>query len=196
MAKSGDVLEHPVTQEKIVIRKAARDTNGELFQADIYVQPGGFVAAEHIHPLQDEYFEVISGMLRGRVAGKEFAASPGEKIVVHAGTPHVWWNSGDAELHVFADVRPAMRFEYFFETFFSLAQEGKVNPKTGLPNLLQLAVIMRAFRNELILARPPKVVQTLLFGMLAPIGRLLGYKEQYPYPQRRQVQPQPEPRTP
>ena len=196
MAKSGDVLEHPVTREKIVVRKAARDTNGELFEVDIYLQPGGFVAAEHIHPLQDEHFEVISGTLRGRVGGKEFAASPGEKFVAHAGTPHVWWNSGDDELHVLAEVRPALRFENFFETFFGLAQEGKVNPKTGLPNLLQMAVMMRAFRNELVLARPPRIAQTLLFGLLAPIGRLLGYKEEHPYPHRRQVQPKPEPQTP
>jgi quercetin dioxygenase-like cupin family protein len=181
LAKSGDILEHPVTRERIVIRKSASDTNGELFQADIYLQPGGFVAAEHIHPLQNEHFEVISGTLRGRVAGKELRSGPGEKFVVPAGTPHVWWNSGDDELHVLAEIRPALRFEAFFETFFGLAQDGKVNPKTGLPKPLQMAVMLREFRNELILARPPRLVQTLLFGLLASIGRLLGYKGQYPY---------------
>ena len=190
MAKPGDVLEHPVTREKIVVRKAARDTNGEAFELDIYLQPGGFVAAEHIHPRQDEYFEVISGTLRGRVSGKEFTAGPGERLVVHAGAPHVWWNSGEDELHVLAEARPALRFEYFFESFFGLAQDGKVNPKTGLPNLLQMAVLMRAFRNEIILARPPKIAQTIVFGLLAPIGRLLGYRGEYPYPHSRQAQAQ------
>ncbi len=187
MGKSGDVLEHPITRERIVFRKTARDTGGELLQADLYLPPGGFVAAEHIHPRQEERFEVVSGTLRGRVAGKELTAGPGEKVVVPAGTAHVWWNSGDSEMHVLVDVRPALRIENFFETFFGLAQDGKVNPKTGLPNPLQLAVTLRAFRNELILAQPPRLAQTLLFGSLGSIGSLLGYHGEYPYPHSRQA---------
>lgn len=187
MVTAGDVLEHPVTREKIVIRKTARDTGGELFQGDLYLQPGAFVAAEHIHPLQEERFEVIAGTLRGRVAGKEFTSGPGETVVVPRGAPHVWWNAGDEELHCLVDLRPALRIESFFETFFGLAQDGKVDPKTGLPNLVQMALVMRAFPDELILARPPRLVQTLLFGALAPIGRLLGYTGTYPYPQAHQT---------
>ena len=190
MVKSGDVLKHPVTREKIVFRKTARDTGGELLQMDVYFQPGAFVAAEHIHPLQEERFEVIVGTLRGRVAGKELSSGPGEIIVVPRGTPHVWWNSGDDELHVFVEVRPALRFESFFETFFGLAQDGKVSPKTGLPNPFQLALMMRTYRNELVLARPPRLVQTLLFEVLASIGRLLGYKGEYPYPHSQQAKAQ------
>jgi quercetin dioxygenase-like cupin family protein len=190
MVASGDVLEHPVTREKIVFRKTARDTGGELMQMEAYFQPGAFVAAEHIHPLQEERFEVISGTLRGRVAGKELSSGPGQIIVVPKGTPHVWWNSGDDELRVLVEVRPALRIENFFETFFGLAQDGKVDRKTGLPNPFQLALMMRTYRNELVLARPPQLVQTLLFGMLAPFGRLLGYKGEYPYPQSRQARTQ------
>jgi len=185
--KSGDVLEHPVTREKIVFRKTAHDTGGELMQADVYMQPGGFVAAAHIHPRQEERFEVIAGTLHGRIAGKELTAGPGEIFIVPKGTPHAWWNSGDNELHVLVEVRPALRFETFFETFFGLAQEGKVDPKTGLPNLLQLAVTLPAFQNELILAQPPRLVQRVLFGLLAPIGRLLGYRAECPYPSSGQV---------
>jgi quercetin dioxygenase-like cupin family protein len=188
MVAAGQVFEHPVTREKIVFRKTARDTGGELCAADVYLQPGAFVAAEHIHPRQEERFEVVSGTLRGRVAGKELAKGPGERVVVAAGTPHVWWNSGDEELHVGVEVRPALRFENFFETFCGLAQDGKVDTKTGLPNLLQMAVIMRAYQDVLVLARPPRPVQTVLFGALAPVGRLLGYKSDHPYPDARQAQ--------
>ncbi|HMQ32939.1 MAG TPA: cupin domain-containing protein [Chloroflexaceae bacterium] len=188
MLSSGDVLEHPVTREKIVVRKTARDTDGELFQVDFYLQPGAFVAAEHIHPFQEERFEVIAGTLRGRVGGKDLTSGPGETVVVPKGTPHVWWNSGDDELHVLVEVRPALRFERFFETFFGLAQDGKVDPKTGLPNPLQLAVMMRTFRQELVLARPPQLVQTVLFGVLTPLAKLLGYRGECPYPTARQAQ--------
>lgn len=190
MLKSGDILEHPITREKIVIRKTALDTNGELLLADFYLQPGGFVAAEHIHPMQEERFEVVSGKLSRRVAGKEAASGPGEVIVVKPGTPHVWWNSGDIETHVSVELRPALKAETFFETYFGLAQYGKVSPKTGLPNMLQMAVLMRAYRNEIILAQPPRAMQTVLFGLLAPIGRLIGYKTECAYPQSKQAQTQ------
>jgi len=182
MVKAGDLLEHPITRERIVFRKTARDTGGALLQADFYLPPGGFVAAAHIHPQQEERFTVITGTLRGRIAGKEVTGGPSETVVVPAGTPHVWWNPGDAEMHVLVEVRPALRIEDFFATFFGLAQDGKVNRKTGLPNPLQLAVTLRAFQKELMLAQPPRLVQTLLFGLLASIGKLLGYKAEYPYP--------------
>ena len=192
MVKSGDVFEHPVTREKILFRKTARDTGGALMLADIFMQPGGFVAAEHIHPQQEERFEVIAGTLRARIAGKEIDGGPGTKLTVPPGIPHVWWNAGDDELHVLAEVLPALRFEDFFESFFGLAQDGKVSPKTGLPNLLQMAVLLRAHREEITLARPPQLVQTVVFGALAAIGRPLGYKAAHPYPrtQRSQTQPQ------
>lgn len=188
MIAPSDVLEHPVTGEKINFSQTARDTGGRLCEADFYMRPGAFVAAEHIHPRQEERFAVIAGTLRGRVAGKELAGRPGETVVVPAGTPHLWWNPGDEELHVRVEVRPALTLENWFESYFGLAQAGKVSAKSGLPNLFQLAVMMRAYQAVLILARPPRPVQTLLFGSLAAIGRVLGYKADYPYPYLRQVQ--------
>ena len=152
------------------------------------MRPGAFVAAEHIHPHQEERFEVIAGTLCGRVAGRELAGTPGETVVVPPGVPHLWWNSGNEELHVRVKVRPALTLENWFETYFGLAQDGKVSAKTGLPNILQLAVMMRAYQDVLILAKPPRPVQTVLFGSLAAAGRLLGYKADYPYPYARPAQ--------
>jgi quercetin dioxygenase-like cupin family protein len=186
MIHSGDTLEHPITRERIVFRKTARDTAGALMQAELSMPPGGFVAAAHIHPQQEERFEVIAGTLHGRIAGSELTAGPGEVVVVPPGTPHVWWNAGDTEMRVLVEARPALRLENFFETFFGLAQDGEVSPKTGLPNPLQMAMTMRAFQNELILARPPRLVQTLLFAPLAVVGKLLGYKAEHPYPRASQ----------
>lgn len=192
MAQSGDVLEHPITREKFIYLKTARDTGGELFQFDFYGQPGAFAAAAHIHPRQSEKFTVLSGTLTARIAGKELHKGAGDDVVIPAGTPHVWWNAGDDELHMLVDYRPALRMENFFEAFFGLAQDGKVSRKTGLPNLVQMAIVLRAFRHEVILAQPPRLVQTLVFGALAPIGKLLGYTGMYPYPHAKRAQAQPQ----
>jgi quercetin dioxygenase-like cupin family protein len=179
MARSGDVLRHPVTGERVVWRKVAADTNGELLQGDLFVQPGGFVAAEHVHPHQEERFEALAGRLRLRIDGTERALQPGEAAVVPPGRPHVWWNAGEEEAHVMVEFRPALRSEMFFETFFGLAADGKANRK-GLPNPLQLAVLIREFKDEIHLAKPSLATQRALFGSLAVVGRLLGYKGWYP----------------
>jgi quercetin dioxygenase-like cupin family protein len=143
MAKAGDILEHPVTGEKIIFRKTAQDTGGELMQADVIMRLHGFVAAEHIHRIQEERFEVLSGSVKFRIRGVKREVHASEIAVVPPGTPHVWWNDGDQAAHVLVDVRPALRFDEFFETFFGLAQAGKVSKKTGLPNLLVLALVIR-----------------------------------------------------
>jgi hypothetical protein len=85
----------------------------------------------------------------------------------------------EAGVHVNWQTRPALRTEAFFETVFGLAAEGKVNEK-GVPNLLQSAVIAQAFAGEFRLAKPPWPIQRLLFAVLAPLGRLLGYTAKYP----------------
>src|SRR5690349_8532294 len=107
MAQSGDVLEQPVTGEKFIVLQTARETEGALFQVDFYGRPGAFVAAAHIHPRQSEYFKVLAGTIRARIAGKEMVKRAGEEILIPAGTPHAWWNSGEDELHMLLEFRPA-----------------------------------------------------------------------------------------
>ncbi len=182
MAKAGDILEHPVTGERITFRKTAKDTGGELLQADMTMKPHGFVAAEHVHPFQEERFEILSGSVTFRTNGVRRVIQAGEITVVPPRTPHVWWNDSDEVARVLVEVRPALRFEEFFETFFGLAQAGKVDKKTGLPNPLLLALVMREFEKEIYLAQPPVVAQRILFGFLASLGRLRGYEGRYTYP--------------
>ena len=182
MAKAGDIIEHPVTGEKVIFRKTAKDTGGKLLQAEVIMKPHGFVAAEHVHPLQEERFEVLSGSVKFRVNGVQREVHSGEIAIVPPRTPHVWWNDSDEEARVLVDVQPALRFEEFFETFFGLAQAGKVNKKTGLPNPLVLALIMREFKQEIHLAQPPVPVQNIVFSVLGLIGRLCGYQGRYTYP--------------
>lgn len=178
MASAGDVLEHPVTGERLIWRQVAADTHGELLQADLFARPGGAVAAEHSHPGQEERFEVISGVLGIRINGREQTLTSGGTAIVSPGNPHTWWNAGNDEVHVVGELRPALRSEVFFETYFGLAADGRVN-KQGLPNLLQLAVLMHDFSPEIVLARPPVAVQRVLFAAIAALGRLFGFRSSY-----------------
>ncbi len=82
--------------------------------------------------------------------------------------------------HVVAEVRgPVIRFERMLETLWGLGSAGRTNGK-GVPNALQLAVLMNEYDDVMRLAKPPRLVQRLLFGTLAPLGRLFGYRAWYP----------------
>ena len=180
MAKAGDTIESPPTGARILFLKTARDTNGELLQIDDAMKGGGRVAIEHVHPYIEERFEILSGTVRLSMRGQQRDVGAGETVVVPAGTPHVWRNPSEEEVHLIIEFRPALRVETFLETLFGLQKDGKANPKSGLPNLFQQAVIAREYEDEVYLTRPPLFVQRALFGLLAPIGKLLGYKARYP----------------
>ncbi len=181
MARAGDVIEH-LTGERFEFRKTARDTGGELLRIEALVEPRGFAAAEHVHPKQDERFEILSGTFNYRLDGVEREAGAGEVVEIPKGRPHVWRNGGNGDLHMFLEFRPALRSEEFFESYFGLGQDGKTDPKTGLPNLIRMAVLLHEFRDEIHLVKPPLLVQRVFFGALALVGRLLGYPARYPYP--------------
>lgn len=181
MAQAEDTIKNPVTGEKAVFRQTGDETDGRLLQFDLFVEPGGFVAAEHIHPSQTEHFTVNEGELRLRKEDDEETYQAGEEATIPPGTPHVWWNSGDEELHVTVELRPADRFDAFLTSLFALAQDGKTDDQ-GMPNPLHLAVMMQEYDDVIYPSSPPRLVQKLLFGMLAPIGSWLGYQPDYPYP--------------
>jgi mannose-6-phosphate isomerase-like protein (cupin superfamily) len=178
MIRAGDSIENPVTGERLVFHLTSAQTEGEKVVFETYVQPGGFVAARHVHPLQEERFEVLDGSVGFRVRRTSFVAGRGERITIPAKTPHTFWNAGDEVAHFVCEIRPALQFESLIETMFSLAADGKTNRK-GMPNPLRLAVIAQAHFDTVRLPFPPAVIQRLGLGMGAPLGRLLGYGPVY-----------------
>jgi quercetin dioxygenase-like cupin family protein len=171
-------LVHPVTGERIVFRKRSRDTGGELLEMSLYLAPGGFIASPHVHPNQEERFEVKGSPVMFRVAGKERLYQPGESVFVPPGIPHVWWNASEQEAATLVQFRPALDTETFFETFFGLARDGKVG-KSGLPNPLQMSVLARGYHREMALPPPAQWILGPLAVAMAPLARALGYRARY-----------------
>lgn len=171
-------LVHPVTGERIVFRQRSRDTGGEFLEMNLMLGPSGFVAAEHVHPNQEERFEVGGAPAMVRIAGRERLYQPGDVAIVPPGTPHVWWNPGAQEVTTLIRFSPALDTETFFETFFGLARDGKVG-KSGLPNPLQLMVLARAYHREMQLPGPRQRLLYPIAVVLAPLGQALGYRSRY-----------------
>ena len=184
MARAGDEMVDPNRGERMIFRKTAKETDGELLQLEWIGKAGWVAGPPHVHPYQEERFEVISGTLGSHVAGVERIHEAGEVVTAPAGSVHTVWNAGgeEQEVHALVEFRPALRMETVFETGTGLARDGKTN-KAGIPkNPLRLALIAHDFEDEIYLAQPPLIVQRVIFGVLAKVGRLFGYQAEYPYP--------------
>jgi quercetin dioxygenase-like cupin family protein len=170
-------MENPVGgEDRIVFTETAQQTGGEVFGLEVFIRAGAPGTPEMIHPLQDESFKVLSGSLDFRIGGREQHLKAGESLLIPKGTPHNWWNASNEEAHALVELRPALRTEEFFANLYGLCSE-----KGALPNPLQLAVLIDEHRDEgSYLTKPPLFVQKVMFGVLAPVGRLLGYKAHYP----------------
>ena len=178
MIRKGDTIENPVTGERLVFLETSQETNGEYVLVETTVQPGGFVAAAHVHPNQSERFEVERGLVGFALDGEKVVAGPGESVVVPAGSSHQFWNAGDEEAVFVCEVRPALQFERLLETMFALAHDGKTNRK-GMPNPFRLAVIANAHFEDVRLPFPPAWLQKAGLAIGAPLGRLMGYEQVY-----------------
>lgn len=168
-----DTIDNPVTGERVKFREHPAEI--DLLTMEFTVAPHGFVAAPHVHGRQEERFRIDAGTISFRIGGRGVTAGAGESVAVPPGTPHVWWNASDYDARIVVEFHPALRSESFLRQWFGLARDGKVNAH-GMPNLLQLAVIMREYDQEI---RPPHLVQRALLAPLAVVGRLLGYRARY-----------------
>ncbi|HEY7793375.1 MAG TPA: cupin domain-containing protein [Gaiellaceae bacterium] len=178
MIRKGDVIENPVTGERLLFLETSADTNGEYCLVEVTVQPNGFVAAAHVHPYQTERFEIESGSVAFKLDGTELVAGPGETVIVPPGAAHKFWNAGDDVARFVTEVRPALQFERLLETMFALANDGKTNRK-GMPNPLRLAVIANAHFDDVRLPFPPAWMQKAGLVLGAPVGRALGFRPEY-----------------
>jgi quercetin dioxygenase-like cupin family protein len=178
MIRAGDALVNPVTGERLVWERTAAETDGEYTLFETFVEPGGSVAAAHVHPFQTETFTVLAGRLGVRRGREKLELGPGEVALIDPGTPHKFWNAGDEMLRFRTEVRPALQFESLIETMFGLAVDGKTNGK-GMPGLLRLAVIANHHFDVVRLPRIPQALQKAALVPGALLGRAVGYAPTY-----------------
>lgn len=170
MVQPGDVIENPVTGERITFVRTSTQTHGALAEMDLELSPTASLAAEHIHLRQDEKFEVIEGSIRVRSRGEESVQGPGQSVVVPAGSPHAWAPDGNKGARVRLTFTPGADIEEFFDEFFRCGREGRTDAR-GMPPLLVTARL--GLTHDMYLPRPPVPFQRAAFRILVGAGRLL-----------------------
>jgi mannose-6-phosphate isomerase-like protein (cupin superfamily) len=168
-----DTIVNPLTGDTLTFLEAT----DELFRFRELALPSTYGPALHVHPHQEERFEVIRGSIEFVMGRNKVVCHPGESVVVPAGVAHTFQNAGDGEAEMFGEYRPGLpeHSRRFFEVYFALARAGLTDAK-GLPKIWQIAVEMPMMSDHVRLASPPWAVQRVVLWLLRPIARLLGYR--------------------
>ena len=178
MAFSGQVLDNPISGERFIFQQTAGDTGGRLLVFDLVLAPDGQVPGGHVHPVQEERFQVLRGTVKFRKGRATVVAGAGEEVVVPPGSYHRFANAGEEPAVVRVQVRPALRMEQLYETVVALAQDGRTM-RSGMPKPLELALFMRAFEQEVQAPLAPGLVR----AATAPVAWLAarrGLERRYP----------------
>jgi len=177
MAFSGQILDNPISGERFIFHKTADDTAGELLVFDLVVDPDGRVPGGHVHPVQQESFQVLAGTMRFRKGLRTVIAEPGDTVVVPPGAYHQFANAGDEPAVVRVQVEPTLRMEQLYETAVALAREGRTLP-SGMPKPLDLALFMREFEQEVRAPFAPGLVRAVM-APLAWMAARRGLDQRY-----------------
>jgi quercetin dioxygenase-like cupin family protein len=127
----------------------------------------------HLHPEQDERFEVLDGALHVAVEGTERVLGPGETLDVPRGTAHRMW-APEGEVRARWETAPAGRTGEWFRRLDALHREGRVG-RNGMPGPLAFATLLTEYRDVFRLSAGPQLLVRGALAALAPIGRMRGY---------------------
>ena len=165
---NNEKIHNPVTGETLYVL----ESNEEVFRFEFSIEPGCEIAAEHVHPAQEQQIHVIEGELLIRVDGVEQVLRPGQTAVVPAGVPHFQANRTDRPARAIEEHRPAGKAHDFFRVAFALARDGRTDG-AGVPKPLIGAALMSEFSG---FVQPTSMWLRFLFAVLGPISGLLGYR--------------------
>jgi quercetin dioxygenase-like cupin family protein len=178
MAYKNKKIINPRTGQEIRFLLTAADTGGSLLEMESTYHLHSKEPAPHYHPFQAEDFTVISGEITIRTREGLKVLRQGDALHIPANTVHSMWNNFPGVTVVNWKVQPAMETEQLLENIFGLAKDGKVG-ENGMPGIFQLALTADTYSNVLRLAKPPFLLQKILFSVLGTLASLWGYKPSY-----------------
>jgi len=179
LAVDQQVIENPLSGERITIRSPARRPGGDHALAwELVLAPGGRVPSSHAHPRQEECFTVLAGQMRFRIGRRRVIAGPGDTVRVPPGTVHHFANAGSGPASVAVRTEPALSMRELLETAAAMATEQHAAARR-VPRLLDLALFMRDFEREVRAPYLPAVLVRAVTRPLAWLARRRGADARY-----------------
>jgi len=176
MAKTGDTWDFSPGSMEITITKSAADNTDDVSIMEIVQGPNEPVPPLHVHPTQEERYEVLSGTMIVTEDGVEHTLRPGESRTIPPGVPHTYRVGGDDKLRFITRHSPGSHFETYMEEIWRMATVGGVRGPDSPSAMLRFATVVDAFPDVLIVASRGQRIAMKAFAL---IGRMLGYPSSY-----------------
>ena len=101
-------------------------SSADELEVEATYAPGSPAPPNHLHPAQDESFEILEGAMEVKVGTAEARTlRAGETLEVPRGTPHMMWNAADAPARTKWVTRPPGRTEEWFRTLDSFQRRAE-----------------------------------------------------------------------
>jgi mannose-6-phosphate isomerase-like protein (cupin superfamily) len=98
----------------------------------------------HLHPAQDERFEVCAGEMHALVGAERRRIAVGEVLEIPRGTVHQMWNEGDEQaVVIWRTVPPGRTLDWFRELAATLRGDGREDPSTLLSDYADVFVLVQ-----------------------------------------------------
>ena len=153
---------------------------GGLFWLELTLRPNAPGPPEHIHTSFPEKFIVAEGTLSLLADGEVQELGPSETFLVRPGVPHKPFNQTDQPVVVRGPLTEGYGipepFSVFLTQVYGFFDE---DPANGKPPRVLLQMSRFSPRYDSWLAGPPLFAQRLLFQIIGPTARLLGYRACY-----------------
>jgi quercetin dioxygenase-like cupin family protein len=159
--------------DSVELLETSATTGGAYTRARFVFAAGGLRVPAHIHPLQEEKLEIVSGKLTYYLAGDKHVAEAGTIVLLPRGTAHQH-HSEDAEAAVVIQtMTPGLDFDYLLENLFGLGSEGRLQ---GWRYFVYLTVILGKMDSAFVGANLPIWFQKVVAKIVTPILYLFGYR--------------------
>jgi mannose-6-phosphate isomerase-like protein (cupin superfamily) len=96
-----------------------RSSTPEALELEAEWTPGSVEPPAHLHPLQDEHFEVLEGELNVVIGGERRVLAAGDVLDIPRGLAHRMWNAADDTARATWRVTPRLKTEEMFRTIAS-----------------------------------------------------------------------------
>jgi quercetin dioxygenase-like cupin family protein len=162
-AVSGFVQTFLVTQE---------ETGGRYVELEIVLRPGAGGAPLHVHPGQEERFEVKEGVVDVFHGGAWHTLKAGDVAVVPPGMPDQFKNTSPRPARLLCRLSPALDFQDMNVAVMRLINEGKIKSQRDLKSIIYSSMVLKRFPESLRMLNPTYRWTTSLFAL---VGRALGF---------------------
>ena len=119
------MLEHDKVRMEFVV--TSTESTGELHQMRVTYAPHSDLPPSHIHPAQDETFEILDGAIEFILDGVRSEHAAPAVVEVPSGTVHQLHNHTDQPATVLWSTRPALRTGEFFMALHAAQAAGDID---------------------------------------------------------------------